>query len=128
MSIAELPTSQLPTHLDLPYTDDIPKDDFYHPEQSYLLTSSLWPHLCRLHPNVNFFIGSDCGIYWLHNQKEPLKGCKSPDWFYVPDVPNLLDGRLRNSYVMWQEKVSPLLIVEYVSGDGSKERDETRET
>jgi Uma2 family endonuclease len=54
-----------------------------------------------------------------------LQGVKAPDWFYVPDVPPLLAGRPRKSYVMWQEFVPPLVLLEFVSGDGSEERDRT---
>jgi hypothetical protein len=43
----------------------------------------------------------------------------------VANVPRLLDGEFRRSYVIWQEVISPLLVVEYVSGDGSEERDAT---
>ncbi len=127
MSIAEPLASLLPTHLDLPHTDNKPVDNAYQPEQSYLLTSSLLPYLSRLHPDGNYFIGADCGIYWAH-KKEPLDGCKAPDWYYVPNVPRMLDGTYRRSYVMWQEMMAPLLVVEYVSGNGTEERDETPET
>lgn len=44
----------------------------------------------------------------------------------MPGVPRLLvDGRPRRSYVLWQELVPPLLVLEFVSGDGSEERDQT---
>lgn len=32
---------------------------------------------------------------------------------------------MRRSYVMWQEIVAPLIVIEFVSGDGSEERDTT---
>jgi len=38
-------------------------------------------------------------------------------------VPPMIDGRFRRSYVLWQEAVRPLVIIEYASGDGSEERD-----
>jgi Uma2 family endonuclease len=57
--------------------------------------------------------------------KPPERGCRAPDWFYVANVPRLLDGFLRKSYVLWQESVAPPLVIEYVSGDGSEERDDT---
>ena len=40
----------------------------------------------------------------------------------------MLDGTFRRSYVLWQELVPPLVIMEYASGDGSKERDPTPTT
>ena len=49
----------------------------------------------------------------------------APDWFYVPDVPRTLKGQMRRSYVLWQEWIAPLLALEFVSGDGSEERDQT---
>ena len=39
----------------------------------------------------------------------------------------MLDGTYRRSYVLWKELIPPLLILEYVSGDGSEERDRTPE-
>lgn len=32
---------------------------------------------------------------------------------------------MRRSYVMWQELMPPLIVLEFVSGDGSEERDRT---
>jgi hypothetical protein len=37
----------------------------------------------------------------------------------------MLGGKPRRSYVLWQEVISPLLVIEYVSGDGQEERDTT---
>jgi Putative restriction endonuclease len=55
----------------------------------------------------------------------PEQGAEAPDWFYVPNVAPLLDGKYRHSYVMWKEIVAPLIAIKFVSGDGSKERDAT---
>jgi Uma2 family endonuclease len=92
-----------------------------------LLTGSLRPVIERLHPDGNYLIAGDTGIYWRVTD-EPLQGCKVPDWYYVPGVPRVLDGTYRRSYVMWQEHVHPLVLMEYVSGDGSEELDTTPET
>lgn len=125
MSIAEpAPPPALPTHLDLPDTDGKPVENTYQPLQSALLTGVLTPVLDRLHPDGNYLAAADTGIYWRMT-KDPLDGCRAPDWFYVANVPRLLDGEFRRSYVMWREVVSPLIAIEYVSGDGSEERDET---
>jgi Uma2 family endonuclease len=126
MSIAELPASLLPTHLDLPHTDDKPVENTHQPLQSSLLSSSLVPHLDCLHPDGRYYIGADCGIYWSH-KKEPLEGCKVPDWYYVPNVPRKLNGLMRRSFVMWQESAVPLIVIEYISGNGSEEYDDTPE-
>ncbi|HEY3787943.1 MAG TPA: Uma2 family endonuclease [Urbifossiella sp.] len=116
--------TRLPTHLDLPCSDDKPVDNDYHPLQTMILRSSLAPHLERLHPDGNYYVGSDTGIYW--KLTDPLEnGIRAPDFFYVPNVPRLLDGKLRRSYVMWMEKKPPLLVVEYLSGKGREERDAT---
>ena len=40
-------------------------------------------------------------------------------------VPRLLDGQMRRSYVLWIEGATPLVVLEYVSGDGIEERDRT---
>jgi Uma2 family endonuclease len=113
----------LPDHTQLPCEDGRVHNPEEHP-QSELLTGCLLPRLRRLHPDGRFFVGCDVGIYWRITQP-PLDGCRAPDWFYVPGVAPLLDGQRRRSYVMWQEIVHPLLVIEYVSGDGSEERDAT---
>jgi Uma2 family endonuclease len=77
-----------------------------------------------VHPDEQFFIGCDVGIYWVY-VNPVLDGCKAPDWFYVPNVPPMLDGKIRRSYVLWKEPVKPVILIEYVSGDGSAERDTT---
>jgi hypothetical protein len=43
----------------------------------------------------------------------------------VPNVPPTLDGAIRRSYVLWREFIAPLIILEFVSGDGREERDQT---
>jgi Uma2 family endonuclease len=92
MSIAGLPVAALmPTHLDLPETDGKPAENAYQPLQSMLLTGCLTPVFDRFHPDGNYFIGADCGIYWRRTDN-PLEGCKAPDWYYVPSVPRLLDS------------------------------------
>ncbi|AMV26802.1 hypothetical protein VT84_20550 [Gemmata sp. SH-PL17] len=126
MSIADAPVEvDLPTHLDLPDTDGKPVENAYEHPQSALLSDVLLPVLNRLHPDDNYFVGADTGIYWHHTKPDPLTGCKSPDWYYVPNVPRTLDGEFRRSYVLWQEGIRPLIVMEYVSGSGAEERDDT---
>nr|WP_228021261.1 Uma2 family endonuclease [Romeria gracilis] len=55
----------------------------------------------------------------------PEHGAEAPDWFYVPNVPPLLNGKMRRSYVLWKEFVAPLIAIEFVSGNGDEERDRT---
>jgi Uma2 family endonuclease len=113
-------------HKLLPDKDDQPVRNSLEPYQSALLTESLTPVLQALHSEGDFYIGQDCGIYWRRTDP-PLNGCKSPDWYVVEGVPHLLDGEYRRSYVLWEEEEPPLLVAEYVSGDGSEERDRTPE-
>jgi Uma2 family endonuclease len=120
-----MPARALPTHLDLPDTDGKPAETTFQSVQSRLLTGCLRPVFDQLHPDYNYFVGADSGIYWRLDTDDPLQGCKSPDWYYVPNVPPMLDGTYRRSYVLWQENVRPLLVIEYVSGNGSEERDAT---
>jgi Uma2 family endonuclease len=112
-------------HKLLPDQDDQPVRNSLEPYQGALLTQSLTPLLQALHPDGDFYIGQDTGIYWRRTEP-PLQGCKSPDWYVVEGVPHLLDGEYRRSYVLWEEEEPPLLVVEYASGDGTEERDRTR--
>jgi len=114
----------LPTHLDLPCEDGTFVKNFQEHPQSILLTDSIRPVLQALHPDGQYCIGQDSGIYWRVTEP-PLRGAVSPDWFYVPNVPPALDGQLRRSYVLWQEVVPPQLVIEFVSGTGAEERDQT---
>lgn len=121
--LSEFPSS-LPNHTQLPESDGTFVKNFQEHPQSLLLTDSLTPVLQQLHPNGDYCIGQDSGIYWRLTDP-PQRGAEAPDWFYVPNVPPTLNGQLRRSYVMWQEIVSPLLVLEFVSGDGEEERDRT---
>ncbi|MCS6959835.1 MAG: Uma2 family endonuclease [Pseudanabaenaceae cyanobacterium SKYGB_i_bin29] len=114
----------LPDHNQLPESDGAIVENFAEHPQSILLTSAIYPILQQLHPDGQFTIGQDSGIYWQITA-DPLKGCIAPDWFYVPNVPPMLEGKYRRSYVLWQEKVPPLIVIEFVSGDGREERDQT---
>lgn len=114
----------LPDHTQLPDSDgNFVKNWQEHP-QSILLTQSITPVLEQLHPDNNYCIGQDLGIYWRLTDP-PERGAEAPDWFYVPNVPPTLDGQTRRSYVLWKEYVAPLIVIEFVSGDGSEERDKT---
>jgi Uma2 family endonuclease len=125
MTIAQSPpTLSLPDHTQLPESDGTFVKNFQEHPQSILLTSSIRPVLEQLHPDGRYCIGQDSGIYW-RSIEPPERGAEAPDWFYVPNVAPLLDGKYRRSYVMWKEIVAPLIAIEFVSGDGSEERDAT---
>lgn len=118
----------LPDHTTLPDSDGAIVNNFQEHPQSVLLTESVKPVLRELRPDGHYVIGQDTGIYWKIDLEHPLRGCKSPDWFVVLGVPPMLKGVARRSYVIWQEKVTPVIALEFVSGDGSEERDRTPET
>jgi Uma2 family endonuclease len=115
---------RVPDHTQLPETDGAIVTNFQEHPQGMLLTDTIQPVLRRLHPDGQFIIGQDCGIYFRPTDP-PLEGCKAPDWFYVPGVPPLLNGQIRRSYVLWQELEAPLIVIEFASGDGAEERDRT---
>ena len=114
----------LPDHTQLPETDGTFVKNFQEHPQSILLTDSIRPVLRQLHPDGQYCIGQDCGIYWRLTEP-PEKGAAAPDWFYVPNVPPKLNGQFRRSYVLWQEHIPPLIVIEFVSGNGAPERDRT---
>jgi Uma2 family endonuclease len=113
-----------PDHTQLPESDGTFVKNFQEHPQSIILTDSIGPVLQRLHPDGQYAIGQDCGIYW-READPPEKGAEAPDWFYVPNVPPKLDGQIRRSYVLWRELMAPLIALEFASGNGEEERDQT---
>jgi Uma2 family endonuclease len=122
----DIPTTwqPLPDHTQLPDSDGTFVKNFQEHPQSILLTDSIASTLDAIHPDGHYTIGQDCGIYWRITQP-PERGAEAPDWFYVPNVPPMPPGTFRRSYVMWQEIISPLIALEFVSGDGAAEKDAT---
>ncbi|MEB3283305.1 MAG: Uma2 family endonuclease [Lyngbya sp.] len=120
----ELGITSLPDHTQLPESDGTFVKNFQEHPQSILLTDSIRSTLDQLHPNGRYAIGQDCGIYWRLTEP-PERGAEAPDWFYVPNVKPLVNGEVRRSYVLWHEYVAPLIVLEFVSGNGSEERDKT---
>jgi Uma2 family endonuclease len=116
--------TSLPDHKQLPDSDGTFVKNFQEHPQSIVLTSSITPVLEKLHPDGQYCIGQDSGIYW-RLMEPPEKGAEAPDWFYVPNVSPMLNGEYRRSYVLWKEFVAPLIAIEFVSGNGSDERDAT---
>ncbi|WP_204105905.1 MULTISPECIES: Uma2 family endonuclease [Spirulina sp. CCY15215] len=119
----ELPPP-FPDHTQLPESDGTFVKNFQEHPQSIILTDSLTPVLAELHPNGQYAIGQDCGIYWQETEP-PEQGAEAPDWFYVPNVPPMLEGQIRRSYVIWRELVAPTVALEFASGSGEEERDRT---
>jgi Uma2 family endonuclease len=108
----------LPTMYDLPSED--PEEpglpDEFHDLQPQLLSATL--RLTDI-ARDKIFTGTDLNLYYDLNH--PL-WYKRPDWFAVLNVPRLYKGsELRMSYVIWQEDVSPSIIVELISPGTEKE-------
>ncbi len=113
-----------PDHTQLPDEDGTFVQNFQEHPQSIILTDSIGPVLQKLHPDGDYCIGQNCGIYWRETDP-PQNGAIAPDWFYVGNVPALLDGKIRRYYVLWRELMAPLIALEFASGDGAEERDRT---
>ena len=113
------PWETLPTMYDLPSEDSeepgLP--DEFHDLQPQLLSATF-----RLQDYAadQIFTASDLNLYYdVHHQL----WYKRPDWFAVVDVPRLYRGTdMRLSYVMWQELVSPFVMVELLS-PGTEQED-----
>jgi Uma2 family endonuclease len=91
--------------------------DEFHDFQPQLLRETF--QSSRYQPE-RIFIGTDLNLYYdVHH---PMWH-KRPDWFLVLGVPRLYDEKdLRLSYVIWQEGVSPYLVVELLS-PGTEQED-----
>ncbi|NJK70280.1 MAG: Uma2 family endonuclease [Microcoleus sp. SU_5_3] len=112
-------TELLPTMYDLPSED--PEEpglpDEFHDFQPELLRLTCCP---PNYPNDRVFTASDLNLYYDSNH---LNWYKRPDWFVVLGVPKFYQEReLRLSYVMWQELISPLVVVELIS-PGTEDED-----
>ncbi|MEA5469290.1 Uma2 family endonuclease [Spirulina sp. 06S082] len=84
--------------------------DEYHPLQAQLLRLTFQP---RTYPSEWVFSAMDMNIYYDENN---TRRYKRPDWFGVVGVPRFYEGReLRKSYLIWQEGVSPFIVVELLS-------------
>ena len=111
------PQEVLPTMYDLPSEDPeepgLPDDHDFQPQ---LLRESFNP---PNYPPEQIFVATDLNLYY---DARHLNWYKRPDWFAVVGVPRLYQGwDLRLSYVMWQEQVKPLIIVELLSPGTEKE-------
>jgi Uma2 family endonuclease len=116
----------LPTMYDLPSED--PEEpglpDAFHIYQPQLLRDTFSP---PRYPAERVFVATDMNLYYdLHH---PLWH-KRPNWFAVLGVPHFYDGHdLRLSYVIWQERVSPYLVIELLSpGTEPEDLGRTRRT
>ncbi|MGD1699342.1 Uma2 family endonuclease [Dapis sp. BLCC M229] len=109
----------LPTMYDLP--SENPEEpglsDVFHDFQPELLRQTFQPR--NWYPD-KLFCGTDMNLYY--DVKHP-KWYKRPDWFAVVGVPSFYEQRdMRLSYVVWDEKINPLMVVELLS-PGTEDED-----
>lgn len=102
----------LPTMYDLPSED--PEEpglpDIFHGLQPQLLDETLW---LPQYPDDQIFTAFDLNLYYDANH---TGWYKRPDWFLCVGVSSLYKGLVkRSSYVMWEEKVSPTVVIEFLS-------------
>jgi Uma2 family endonuclease len=102
----------------LPTMDDLPSEDPQEPglpDEFHDLQPQLLSRTLRLsqYGSQEIYTASDLNLYY--DLAHPLWH-KRPDWFLVVGVPRLYEGkRDRASYVIWQEKVTPAVIIELLS-------------
>jgi Uma2 family endonuclease len=102
----ELPR-YLPTADELPCSDDTPVDN----ELQEIIPSLLKSILQILWADrMDWFFGIDMGIY-THPEQPPIV----PDGFLSLNVERFYDEELRPSYLLWEEEIPPILVLEVVS-------------
>jgi len=112
------PRETLPTMYDLPSEnlEEPGLPDEFHDLQPQLLNRTF---RSPRHDPQQVFTGSDLNLYY--DVRHP-QWYKRPDWFLVVGVPRFYDGvDLRSSYVIWQEGISPFMVVELLSPGTEKE-------
>ncbi|WP_058994759.1 Uma2 family endonuclease [Leptolyngbya sp. NIES-2104] len=111
------PLQIFPTEFDLPDSDDQPVDN----ELQLLLPILLRAILALLWADRNdWFLGVNLGLYY--DPKQPAIG---PDGFLSLGVPRVRpNGKLRLSYLAWQENVMPQWVLEIGSQKYGGEYDE----
>jgi Uma2 family endonuclease len=112
------PKDYLPTMYDLPSED--PEEpglpDEFHLWQPRLLDETFRP---TTYSATEILTASDLNLYY--DLRHPL-WYKRPDWYAVVGIPKLYDEKdLRLSYVMWQEGISPQIVLEFLSPGTEKE-------
>lgn len=111
-------SDHLPTMYDLKSEDieDPGLPDEFHIFQPQLLRDTFHP--ANYSPE-KVFVATDLNLYYDLSQ---TNWYKRPDWFAVVGVDRLYEKKeLRMSYVIWQEKVNPLIMIELLSPGTEKE-------
>lgn len=102
----------LPTMYDLP--SESPEEpglpNIYHGLQPQVLDETLF---LPQYPADQVFYAFDLNLYYDPTQ---TGWHKRPDWFLCVGVPSLYKGLVKRwSYVMWEEKVAPTVVIEFLS-------------
>jgi len=101
------PLHCLPSAEDLPDSDDTPVDN----ELQDLIPGLLKAILAIVWANrQDWFFGVDMGVYYDPNQPAIV-----PDGFLSLGVERFIDEDLRLSYLLWEENVVPIMVLEVVS-------------
>jgi len=101
------PLHCLPSAEDLPDSDDTPVDNELQDLIPGLLKAILaWVWASRM----DWFFSVDMGVYY-----DPDKPAIVPDGFLSLGVERIFDEDLRLSYLLWEENVVPILVLEVVS-------------
>jgi Uma2 family endonuclease len=103
----------LPSAEELPDSDDTPVDNELQELIPGLLKAIL---LILWAERMDWFFGINMGIYY-HPDKPPIV----PDGFLSLGVERIYDEELRPSYVLWDENVVPILVLEVVCQNYRKE-------
>ena len=106
------PRLTMPTMYDLPSESleepGLP-DEFHWLQPELLRQTFRPPH----YGDDQVFVGSDLNLYY--DPRHP-QWYKRPDWFAVVGGTRLYEGQeLRLSYVIWQEGITPMIVLELIS-------------
>jgi Uma2 family endonuclease len=116
--VSRVHNPKLPTMYELPC--ESPEDgmpDRFHVMQPHLLSETFIP---PTYPNDRVLAATDLYLYY---DAKHTAWYKRPDWFAVLGVPlEQQQSELRWSYLLWEEKVAPYVIVELLS-PGTEQED-----
>lgn len=105
-----LDLNRLPTAAELPCSDDIPvdnEDQNLLPNLLLLLLTHVWSK------RMDWYFGVDMAIY--HTTGLNLRVPVVPDAFLSLRVERKKGGKSRRSYVVWEEGIVPIWVLEMVS-------------
>jgi Uma2 family endonuclease len=110
----------LPPSTELPDSDDIPvdnEDQNWIPNVLLMLLKNIWSQ------RTDWFFGVDMGVY--HTTGKNVRVPVVPDGFLSLGVERRKNDKSRRSYVLWEEKnIPPILVLEMVSWTPGGEYDD----